>query len=244
MLADYKLLAAFCNFDLILITGSNRYNNQQKSLTMKLKSLFLFSLASLCLSASFAQTKSYPSFSLTVPLAYTFDETAVDNSFELQVKGNFQYGVTGEFFTSKRSSVELSYLRQGTDITFVSATGNELNPKDKEGSVNYVLLGGNAYFPKSGANATPFVGGGLGVGIVNVLGGSSTNFGFNAKAGIKIATAKALSFKLNAYVQSATTTFGSEYWVSSGGTVGVYPDRMWLFQFGLGGAVCFDFKGK
>jgi len=211
---------------------------------MKRKLLLLLLAATFGLSASFAQSKSYPRFSLTIPLGYTFDETAVDNSFELMVKGNFQYGITGEFFSSKKSSLELSYLRQGTDITFLSNRGAEINPNDKEGSVNYVLLGGNAYFPKSGSKATPFVGGGLGVGIVNVLGGSSTNFGFNAKAGLKIATAKSLAFKLNAYVQSATTTFGSEYWVSSGGAVGVYPDRMWLFQFGLGGAVCFDFKGK
>jgi len=216
-----------------------KFSNQ-----MKINCFIALFLGSLFLGNAFAQSRSYPKFSLNVPLAYTFDESAYDDDFKLDVKGNFQYGVTGEFFTSRRSSVEFSYLRQGTDITFVSARGADLNPNDKEGSVNYVLLGGNAYFPKSGAKMIPFVGGGLGLGILNVKGASSTNFGFNGKAGIRIPTGKALSFKLNAYIQSATTTFGSEYWVSSGGTVGAYPDRMWLFQFGLGGAVCFDFMGK
>jgi hypothetical protein len=51
------------------------------------------------------------------------------------------------------------------------------------------------------------------------------------------------SFKLNAYLQSVFSTFGTDYWHTWYGVVAL-PDYVTLLQFGLGGAVCFDFPKK
>jgi hypothetical protein len=86
-------------------------------------------------------------------------------------------------------------------------------------------------------------GGGLGVGILNGGGESATKFAWNIKTGVKINTGKAVSFKLNAYLQSVISTFGYDYWNTWYGPVAV-PDYATLLQFGLGGAICLDFLKK
>jgi uncharacterized membrane protein len=72
---------------------------------------------------------------------------------------------------------------------------------------------------------------------------SATKFAWNIKTGVKINTGKAVSFKLNAYLQSVVSTFGTDYWNTWYGVVAV-PDYATLLQFGLGGAICLDFPKK
>jgi hypothetical protein len=183
--------------------------------------------------------KPAPKFSFNIPLGYTFDESASFDGGKLTAKGGFQYGGAFEFFTSPTTSVELSYQRMETSFALVSNAGVDLTEEDPEGSLNYILLGGNKYIDK-GSKAMPYFGGGIGVGIMNSKGQSSTNFAFNFKAGLKVASGKSVALKLQAYAQSMTATFGSDYWVTGGGNVVSYPDRAFLFQFGLGGVLCFD----
>lgn len=183
--------------------------------------------------------KPAPKFSFNIPLGYTFDESASFDAGKLTAKGGFQYGGAFEFFTSPLSSVELSYQRMATTFPLFNNAGADANPEDPEGSLNYILLGGNKYIKKGNSNAMPYFGAGAGVGIMNSKGQSSTNFAFNMKLGVKLATGKSAAIKLQAYAQSMTATFGSDYAeVGDGGVV--YPDRVFLFQFGLGGVLCFD----
>jgi hypothetical protein len=187
-----------------------------------------------------AQTlKAAPKFSFNIPLGYTFDESASFDAGKLTAVGGFQYGGALEFFASPTTSGELSYQRMGTTFPLFNTSGTDVNSTDPEGSLNYILLGGNKYIQKAGSNAMPYFGAGAGVGIMNSKGQSSTNFAFNLKMGVKLATGKSAAFKLQAYAQSMTATFGSDYAeVGDGGVV--YPDRVFLFQFGLGGVLCFD----
>jgi opacity protein-like surface antigen len=184
-------------------------------------------------------TAQSPKFSFNIPLGYTFDESASFDGGKLTAKGGFQYGGAFEFFASPTTSVELSYQRMATSFKVVSDGGVNLTEDEPEGSLNYILLGGNKYIDK-GSKAMPYFGGGIGVGIMNSKGQSSTNFAFNFKAGVKVASGKSVALKLQAYAQSMTATFGSDYWVTGGGEVITYPDRAFLFQFGLGGVLCFD----
>ncbi len=204
---------------------------------MRLKYLAVLVFITLGILPATAQS---PKFSFNIPLGYTFDESASFDGGKLTAKGGFQYGGAFEFFSSPTTSGEISYQRMATTFPVFSTSGADLNETDPEGSLNYILVGGNKYIQKSGSNAMPFFGAGAGVGIMNSKGQSSTNFAFNMKMGVKIATGKSVALKLQAYAQSMTATFGSDYWQTGSGNVVAYPDRVFLFQFGLGGPICFD----
>jgi hypothetical protein len=181
-------------------------------------------------------------FSLTVPMGYTFKERVKFDAAYADVSDGFQYGGSLEYFASGAQSIELSYQRMDVDFPLYGPAGAQ--KANGSGSVNYILLGGNSYFGKSyDAKAQPFFGGGLGVGILNGGGESATKFAWNLKTGVKINTGKAVSFKLNAYLQSVISTFGYDYWNTWYGPVAV-PDYATLLQFGLGGAICLDFPKK
>lgn len=189
-----------------------------------------------------SQSSAYPKFSINLPASYTFNEYTYFDGGKIKAAAAFQYGAGLEFFNSRYSSVEISYQRMDTKLSIYDGAGKEVNSKDNEGSLNYVLLGGNKYMSNGTGKSQKFVGGGLGVGIINYRGQSETNFAFNVKGGVKLPSKGALALKLHAYLQSMTATAGSDYWVSDGGTVLTYPNRLWLFQFGVGGALCFDFR--
>ncbi len=192
-------------------------------------------------SAAFAVAQK-GTFSFNATGGYTFKERVNFDLSYANVSDGFQYGGGFEYYTSNAQSVELSYQRIAVDFPLYGPAGAKLS--DGSGSVNYILLGGNSYFGKSyDAKAQPFIGGGLGVGILSGGGESASKFAWNIKTGVKINTGKAVSFKLNAYLQSVISTFGYDYWSTWYGPVAV-PDYATLLQFGLGGAVCFDFPKK
>ncbi len=185
------------------------------------------------------------SVTLNVYGGYTFKDKVIIEPYYAYVNEAFQYGGGLEFFAQRNKSLELKYLRMDTHIPVYNATGSKLNPGNDKGAVNYVLIGGNNYFGSSAdAKVHPYAGADLGVGWISGQNGSSAKFAWDAKLGIKIKTSSAVSLKLQAYVQSIVATFGSDYWVTGGGAVVSYPNYVTLFQFGLGGAICFDFKKK
>jgi hypothetical protein len=192
-----------------------------------------------CTSISLAQKGN---FGLNVTGGYTFKDRVKFDAAYADVSDGFQYGGSLEYFTGNAQSLELSYQRIDVDFPLYGPGG--IQKADGSGSVNYILLGGNSYFGKSyDAKMQPFFGAGAGIGILNGGGESATKFAWNIKTGVKINTGKAVSFKLNAYLQSVISTFGYDYWNTWYGVVAV-PDYATLLQFGLGGAICFDFPKK
>jgi hypothetical protein len=183
--------------------------------------------------------------SLNLLGGYTFQDRVNFDAAYTNVQDGFQYGGSLEFFPAKTSSVELSYQRMATNFPLYGPAGTQLNKGNDDGSVNYILLGGNGYMLKSNAaKAVPFFGGGLGVGILNGRGESATKFAWNIKGGVKIKTSGMVSIKLHAYLQSVISTFGNDYWYAGWGTVVAVPDYATLLQFGLGGAISLDFPKK
>jgi hypothetical protein len=117
------------------------------------------------------------------------------------------------------------------------------NDEDSKGSVNYILLGGNTYLSSDpDAKVNPYGGLGLGVGVLGANDKTATKFAWDARLGVKIKTASVVSLKLEAYMQSIISTFGSDIWYGYYGGAYVVPDYATLWQFGFSGIVCFDFK--
>jgi hypothetical protein len=179
---------------------------------------------------------------------YTFDDKIPLELAYAKVMGTVQYGGGLEFFMQDNKSLEVKYMWMNTTIP-VHTNGGLLIPPSANGMtdkgiVNYILIGGNNYFERSvGQKIVPFAGADLGVGWINAYGQADAKFAWDAKLGIKIKTSSVVSFKLHAYVQNMISTFGYDYWHTYYGTYAV-PDYTALWQLGLGGAICFDFKKR
>ena len=84
--------------------------------------------------------------------------------------------------------------------------------------MNYILLGWNSYFnPDPDAKLIPYGGLGLGVGVIGVNDNTVTKFAWDARLGVKIKTPSVVSLKLEAYMQSIISTFGTDVWYGYGG---------------------------
>jgi outer membrane protein W len=224
------------------ISSSNRntINANSSNLNKKtMKKILLITSVVMCAITLSAQTGT---ISLNLDAAYTFKANVNFDAANANVEAAFQYGGGVEYFTTDNSSVELKYLRMDTHIPLY-VDDVQLNPDIDKGSVNYILLGGNKYFGDNpDGKISPYGGLGLGLGIIGINDNTATKFAWDAKLGIKIKTSSVVSLKLQAYLQSIISTFGSDVWVSGSGTAYAVPDYATLWQFGLGGVICFDFS--
>jgi opacity protein-like surface antigen len=176
--------------------------------------------------------------------SYNFNERVPLDAFYTDVQGGFQWGAGLEYFVRRNKSLELKYLRMDTKTPLFRYSGEQVNKGNDDAAFNYIMLAGNNYFGGNG-KITPFAGIGLGVGWAEGNTNSSgAKFVWDAKLGVHIATESAVSFKVQAYVQSMISAFGTDFWYYPGWGTYAVADYARVFQFGLGGAVCFDFKKK
>jgi hypothetical protein len=204
------------------------------------KTLLIASIV-LCVAALRAQPGT---ISLNLDAGYTFQSKVNFDAAYTEVQGAFRYGGGLEYFADFNKSIELKYHRMDTYFPLYTQAGVRINTdNDYKGSVNYVLLGGNTYFGDGlDAQVQPYGGLGLGVGILSVNSNNATKFAWDAKLGVKIKTSSVVSLKLEAYMQSIISTFGTDVWVGYGGYAYAVPDYATLWQFGFTGIVCFDFQ--
>jgi opacity protein-like surface antigen len=171
--------------------------------------------------------------------SYIFSDKVNFDYGNINIGDGFQYGAGFEFFPQKSSSVEIKYLRIDSNMK-VDVPGT-VNDREGNGAINYILLGGNHYFD-NGGNAVPYLGGGLGMGIVEgPFGGSDTNFAWEIKGGVKIKTASVVSVSLQASLQSMIAPAGTDTYWGYWGPVAV-QDYAYSYQFGLGAVIGFNFK--
>jgi opacity protein-like surface antigen len=177
---------------------------------------------------------------LNVYGSYIFSDRVDLDYGHANINDGFEYGAGFEFFPQKSSSVELKYLRIDTAMPLY--VGNvQKNAGDDKGAINYILLGGNHYF-ENGGKAVPYLGGGLGVGILEApQGGSDTNFAWEIKGGVKIKTASSVSVSLQASLQSMIAPAGTSTYWGYWGPVAV-QDYAYSYQFGLGAIIGFNLK--
>jgi hypothetical protein len=200
---------------------------------------YLFAVM-LILTTGMVNAQSPRSISLNVYGGYTFQDRVRLDEFHVDVNDGFEYGGGLEYFVRRNKSIEIKYLRMDTRFPLYGPGGSQLNTKT-DGALNFLLLGGNNYFARTtDQKAIPYAGVDLGIGWADGREESSgVKFAWDAKIGVKLMTSSAVSFKLQAYVQSMISAFGTDYWYYPGwGTVAV-SDYAHVFQFGLGGAVCF-----
>jgi len=157
-----------------------------------------------------------------------------------------QYGGGLEFFLNPVRSLEISYQYMGTTMSFYNYNG-QTNKGADHGSMQFILLGGNNYFPTN-SNVLPYGGIGLGVGLLsydaNGQGSTTyTKFAWNLRLGVKIKTASAVSIKLQAYLQSIAQGVGVGVGFGTGGAGAGVSTYSSVLQFGLGGGLCFAFGG-
>lgn len=204
-----------------------------------MKKLFLIATILFCAVVMRAQQPG--TLSLNVDAGYNFGSTVNFDAAHAKFDGAFQYGGGFEFFTSYDQSVELKYLRSAT-TAHIDGLNNEKFAGDV--SLNYILLGWNKYFGSNPeGKVQPYGGLGLGMNIINYNNDNATKFAWDAKLGVRIKTNSAVSVKLQAYLQHSLSAVGTDIYY---GWYGAYPvtDYAALWQFGLGGVLCFDLRRK
>jgi len=205
-----------------------------------MKKILLITSIVLCVLALRAQPGT---ISLNLDAGYTFHDKVQFDAAYTDVQAAFRYGGGIEYFADFNKSITLKYHRMDTHFPLYRQNGEQINSdQDSKGSVNYILLGGNTYFGDMDAKARPYGGLGLGVGVIGVNDNTATKFAWDARLGVKIKTSSVVSLKLEAYMQSIISTFGSDVWIGYGGYAYAVPDYATLWQFGFSGIVCFDFK--
>jgi outer membrane protein W len=209
-----------------------------KPICMKHLSVLLFAV----LATAFAQAQDRGSVSVNLYGGYNFsDKVEFGNSYGY-VEEAFQYGGGIEYFYFQNNSVEVKYLRSDMNMPLYGPLGTQLNKGDDDGAINYILVGGTSYFGSASQTVLPYIGAGLGVGIVETpQSGNETTFAWDLKLGMKIKTASVVSVNLQAYLQSATAAVGNSYYYTYYGIVPV-TDYVSVYQFGLGATLSFNFQ--
>lgn len=173
--------------------------------------------------------------------SYVFSDKVDFDYGHIDVGDGFMWGGGFEFFPQRSSSIELKYLRLDTPMEANVFQYNSNKRIDGNGAFNFILIGGNHYFD-TGNNATPYLGGGLGMAITEgPSGGSDTNFAWELKGGVKIKTNSKVSVSLQASVISTWAAAGTDTYWGYYGPIAV-QDYAVSYQFGLGTIIGFDLK--
>ena len=180
---------------------------------------------------------------------HSVDEFFNPNSFySAKIDGGFQWGAGFEYIAEEDYGIELSYLRQDTNIPVVYWRAGEQN-RVLDVSINYIMLGGNRYF----AQSDRFEGyGGLMLGMViydnkEPLSGepdSATKFGVGAKLGGNVWMTDQVGLKLQAQFLSTVQGFGGGFYLGTGGVGAGVSTYSNIFQFVLGGGLVFKLRGE
>ncbi|WP_136481747.1 outer membrane beta-barrel protein [Cognatitamlana onchidii] len=127
---------------------------------------------------------------------YQFGAKASYGANYLKLKDGGQWGVSVGFETFDDTMVEVSYIRQDSEIRLRDIIYSPVEERLTDVAGDWIMVGGSKYFPNG--NIRPFVGGALGVVIVSPKNenrdafpnipsyGSDTNFAFSFKGGVNI----------------------------------------------------------
>ena len=145
--------------------------------------------------------------------------------------------------------IELAYFRQDTDVDASYFTTVQNTETFKLGA-NYIMLGGTRYLNTKNSRVIPYMGGMLGLAILEnkepKLGAesSATKFAWKLKAGLNIMLSPQVGLKLQMHLLSAVQGVGGGLFIGTGGAgygLGTYSS---MLQFGVGGGLTFRFGKK
>jgi hypothetical protein len=177
---------------------------------------------------------------------YAFDDKVdsyYSNSdyFKGKIKGGFQWGAGLEYMLAPVQSIEISYLRLDTEAP-MNYYNNGAQYSIFDVATNYILVGGNRYFP-AGAAIEPYAGAQFGLAIFNVdnpdtgRSGNATKFAWGMKAGLNIWASEMIGLKIQTGLNSAVQAAGGSFWFGGGGSGGGISTYSTFYQFYIGGGL-------
>lgn len=219
-----------------------------KSILTKTFFLFVLSFAAM----NFANAQKYK---LNLYSGYTFDDEVSasngNNYFTGTINAGYQWGVGFEYILKPTYGIELAYFRQDTDFPVNYTTNRDTNKSSTYPiGMNFIMVGGNKYLPIPGSVVTPYGGLMLGMAIISNkepapgAESSSTNFAWGARAGLFLNFSKSVGLKLHAQLLSAVQSFGGGLYLGTGGVGAGLDTESSMYQFGMGGALVFQFGGS
>lgn len=180
---------------------------------------------------------------------YAFDDKVDSRYSSTQyyygtIKGGFQWGGGLEYMIAPSQGIELSYLRLDTHAPMTYYEVFEKNT-DFDLATNYIMLGGNRYFPLGG-KVEPYAGAQLGLAILNVKNpdngnsDNATKFAWGIKAGLNIWATEKVGLKLQTGLISAVQAAGGGLYFGTGGVGAGVSTYSTFYQFYIGGGLSFD----
>jgi len=184
--------------------------------------------------------------------AYAFDD-AVDSYFDQnsyyngRVEGGFQWGVGLEYMIHRYYGLELSWMQQNTTapLTYIGGNVNSVKFTNFDLSSNYIMIGGNRYFPVTNSIIEPYFGASLGMSIMNLKNpddGRKTNkefFAWSVKGGTNIFLTEKVGIKLQAQLLSSVQSVGGGFYFGTGGSGAGLSSYSSILQFCAGGGLVF-----
>jgi hypothetical protein len=181
-------------------------------------------------------------------------EAVTDNAryFNVDINGTAFYGGGIEYVLQRNYGIELLYMREDSDVdvNYTSGYNNSDTGYTPGVGINFIYLSGNGYTPVSKAVE---LFGSVMIGMVisenkdplpSATETSSTVFGYGFRAGANIWASNTVGIKLMGQLVSGAQSFGSGFYVGTGGvSAGVNPESSML-QFGLGGGLTFKFGSQ
>lgn len=164
--------------------------------------------------------------------------------FRGKIKGGFQYGGGLEYMMSADQGVEVTYLRLDTDAP-MEYYKNGIQNTVFDVATNYILLGGNRYFP-TGGKVEPYAGLQAGVAVFNVTNpdngrsDNATKFAWGIKAGLNIWATEKVGLKMQTGMISAVQAAGGGFYFGTGGAGAGVNTYSTFYQFYIGGGLTFN----
>ena len=181
---------------------------------------------------------------------YVFDDRfeSINNTNSYltgRINGGFQWGVGLEYKPAPPMGVEISYIRQDTEVPVSYYRIVEVNRR-LDASVNYIMLGGNRYAGNEKVEGY----GGVMAGTVIYDNknpqpdepNSITKFAWGLKLGANVWATEQVGLKIQTQLLSGVQAFGGGFYFGSGGTGVGASTFSTLFQFSLGGGLVFRFE--
>ncbi|HRI86424.1 MAG TPA: hypothetical protein PK536_13355 [Ignavibacteria bacterium] len=222
---------------------------------MKLTTLKLIFTAVLFL--GLVNILSAQSYKINLYSGYTFEDnieavTSNNNYFKGTINSGYQWGAGFEYILKPTYGIELAYFRQDTDFPVNFSTNNNITDTNRTFGLgmNFIMLAGNKYIPIPGSILTPYGGLMVGMSIMNnkdPLPGaetSITNFAWGGRAGVFLNFSNNVGLKLHAQLLSAVQSFGGGLYLGTGGVGAGLDTESSMYQFGMGGALVFQFGAK
>jgi opacity protein-like surface antigen len=180
---------------------------------------WLVLITAVVLGASTAQAQSgkYARFEV-VPLAvYMWGGTYDLDIGDLKIDDGLGYGVMLNFLAARGTALELTYLRQDTQLRLDPNGTQPVGARSADFAVNYIHLGGRQEFGRS-PKIRPFIDGSFGLTVFDVKEsgiGTSTNFSLAIGGGFESMFGKEQRFGIRGHIRgwfSFVPTDDYAYW--------------------------------